>query len=207
MSDHEEIDWQDLGLDESGAVQPSTQAPAPQIESSPQPEVEAVQATGEEETTPHAGIQTQMGSPRDALRKGLELQVRTALESGAMPPLGRWLISDLVLEADAEANGVARQASALLGMAETTFRRQLDKARQELLTGHSLRNSDWPALKRVFRQLIAEQPRKGESLLDEVGKILLQELVAQIPHNDNLGSALLGVTKPTYQRRKVALGI
>ncbi len=209
MSDTEVIDRSQLGLNEAGdsrqydtsrsvPMKPGSlllrepYSPSPTANSNPgQP-------------APVSAAHTD--NPMEALRRELSHHVTRALSSGTAVPLGRWLISDLLLTADAAVNGVARRASALLGMAETTFRRQMDKVRQESRLGQSVRTPDWSALKPVFIRIInAAQEDSGQNLVDQASKLLLEEVVAQTPHNDNLGSALLGVTKPTYQRRKAAL--
>jgi diguanylate cyclase (GGDEF)-like protein len=145
--------------------------------------------------------------PWDALRKELRYQVTQAISqhNGTGHPLGRWLISDLVLAADLAAGGIARQASSLLGMAETTYRRQLDKARQESLRGQAIRSDDWSSLALVFTRLIDRaSSSSGERVVDQASQLLLEEVLLRLPDNDTLGSALLGVTKPTYLRRKAS---
>jgi hypothetical protein len=100
----------------------------------------AVQASAEAVLpAPHAGdspIDGLNGSPWAALRAALRQQVTTAVNSGGVPiPLGRWLAEDLVLAADKANNGTARRASTTLGMAETTFRRRLEKVKREAQAG------------------------------------------------------------------------
>ncbi len=71
--------------------------------------------------------------PWQKLFQVLQQQISQALEGDTkIPvPLGQWLIEDLVLAANHAANGVARRAAANLGLAETTFRRQLEKVKRE----------------------------------------------------------------------------
>ena len=209
MSDTEEIDWPALGLDEAGAPAQLGAAQNVSLEAGPRlqrdPFVPGVAATIQPEQTGSMSLDD-TSNPTEALRLGLGHQVMLALTNNTALPLGRWLISDLVLAADAAVNGVARQASALLGMAETTFRRQIDKAKQESLLGQSMRTPDWSALKPVLQRFIAAASEvPGQNLVDQASQLLLEEVVAQVPNNNNFGSALLGVTKPTYQRRKAAL--
>ena len=45
-----------------------------------------------------------------------------------LPPLGKWLSEDLVLTADRLSGGVSRRGADLLGLPETTYRRQLGRA-------------------------------------------------------------------------------
>ena len=192
MSEAEEIDWRELGLDDADATIP------------PQPLLKAA----EQADQPAPITLDDTAKPWEALRSGLGHQVRQALSksNGSVVPLGRWLASDLVLAADSAVNGIARQASTLLGMAETTFRRQIDKARQESAAGLSVRTPEWSALNPLITGFIASaQESSGQNLMDLASQLLLEEVLEQVADNDTLGSALLGVTKLTYQRRKAAL--
>jgi transcriptional regulator with GAF, ATPase, and Fis domain len=191
MSEAEEIDWRELGLDDADATIP------------PQPLLKAA----EQADQPAPITLDDTANPWEALRSGLGHQVRQALSksNGSAVPLGRWLASDLVLAADSAVNGIARQASTLLGMAETTFRRQIDKARQESAAGLSVRTPEWSALNPLITGFIASaQESSGQNLMDLASQLLLEEVLQQVADNDTLGSALLGVTKLTYQRRKAA---
>ncbi len=211
MSDAEEIDWRELGLSEAETVEQAGDTLSvtgdPDLVLLGQPE----QITAHTDKQPFQSTSTLLdehADPWEALRKGLEYQVTQALskQNGSLVPLGRWLTSDLVLTADKAMNGVARQASTLLGMAETTFRRQIDKVRQESAAGLAVRSSDWSMLRPVITHLIAsaeESPDKN--LIEQAGKLLLEQILRQVADNDLLGSALMGVTKPTYQRRKATI--
>lgn len=211
MSDAQEIDWQELALGETDVVENEAEPRGTTgVESNgladheqgvlPTPDTESIK--------PAEAPMVQAADPWEALRQGLARQVVCALDqrNGSVVPLGRWLNSDLVLAADKAVNGVARQASALLGMAETTFRRQLDKVRQEAAAGLTLRSPEWSAIVPLIERLIAQAEASPEqNLIDSAGQLLLQEVMDQVADNDQLGSALLGVTKPTYQRRKASL--
>ncbi|MDJ0808422.1 MAG: sigma 54-interacting transcriptional regulator [Gammaproteobacteria bacterium] len=205
MSDAEEIDCQALALNETERPVQDSQTPVMagcNVGMLGQPQG----ITSSKQAEPIA-----MGDsldPWDALREGLGQQVTLALrkQNGSVVPLGRWLTSDLVLAADKVVNGVARQASSLLGMAETTFRRQIDKARQESAAGLAVRSSDWSVLEPVIHRLVESFDASAEqNLIEQAGQLLLQEIMQQVADNDQLGSALLGVTKPTYLRRKANL--
>ncbi len=209
MSDAEEIDWLDLGLGDTDVsepndtIQPTGMTPEPLL----QKEQEPFLPNATDKPDQHAPIALEeTDNPWEVLRRGFGLQVELALSNNTAVPLGRWLASDLVMTADTAVNGIARQASTLLGMAETTFRRQIDKARQESATGQSVRTPDWLALQPIITHLIAlAQETPGQKLMDMAGELLMEEVVVQVADNDTLGSSLLGVTKPTYQRRKSAL--
>lgn len=116
-------------------------------------------------------------------------------------PLGRWLTEDLVLEADRFDKGVVRRASLRLGIPETTFRRQVVKLKQAEQAGILSRTSDWVNIKPFLVELVASAEKNAsESMLEQVRKMLLQEIIIQIPNDKTLGATLMGVTLPTYQR-------
>ena len=90
-------------------------------------------------------------------------------------------------------------------MAETTYRRQLDKARQEAPGGQAVRSDDWLAMELVVTFFVHNAgSSSGERLIDQASQLLLEQVLLQLPENDTLGSALLGVTKPTFLRRKAS---
>jgi DNA-binding protein Fis len=211
ISDAEEIDWHELGLNETEELEQDRAAQRTIIsqEAFQQRESEEFAESADKQLNPPIpSIPDDITDPWEALRKGLEHQVSLAVNksNGSVVPLGRWLTSDLVLAADTAVAGVARQAAALLGMAETTFRRQLEKVKQESAAGLSVRTPVWSALTPIIAHLVAiGQETTDQKLLDQATQLLLQEIVMQVADNDALGSALLGVTKPTYQRRKMTL--
>ena len=209
MSDSEEIDSSGLELEAA-----ENDPPGPQKKVLGFPE-EAPEENAMESLSPVGAEQAVEGfaenkdlDPWDILRSELGRQVTNAVSkpNGAQHPLGRWLTTDLVMVADTAVHGNARRASALLGMAETTYRRQLDKARQEALNGQALRSDHWSAMEPVISLLVDRAGSScGESLVDQAGQLLLEQVLHQLPHNDTQGSALLGVTKPTFLRRKASL--
>ncbi len=146
-------------------------------------------------------------NPWLALREALERQVRAALAGSRLPvPLGRWLADDLVLAADSAANNTARRASFALGMAETTFRRRLEKVKREFQTGLGARSDAWSSMQPVLSRLLAaDQGAAGENIFERARQVLLEEVVARVQQDNVLGSALMGVTAPTYRRWTAAL--
>ena len=126
--------------------------------------------------------------------------------SGGAVPLGRWLAEDLVLAADSASNGTAKRASVMLGMAETTFRRRLDKVKRELQIGSSARSSAWSTMRPILSRLVtAPEVLAGKSIFEEARQMLLKEVVERVRQDGVLGSALMGVTSPTYRRWTAAL--
>jgi transcriptional regulator with GAF, ATPase, and Fis domain len=176
----------DLGFTEGA---PATLPAPPPIESVPEPE-EAPPPNGE--AWPN-------------LREALCHQVEQALD-GRQPlaPLGRWLADDLVLEADRLGGGVASSAAALLGMPVTTFRRRLASSQAQAGAGWAPRTGSWP----VVRARLADVLRTGEpgerNLLKEVLQVLHEEVATKAPGDPRVGAALMGVTLPTFRRRRGA---
>ncbi len=106
-------------------------------------------------TTTPASV-TQLGDPWEELERGLIRQVEIVLtDRRSSPlPLGRWLIEDLVLAADNLAWGVARRASAQLGVAETTYRRQLEKIQRAQSHGLLQRSPVWADMHAIIAHLV-----------------------------------------------------
>jgi DNA-binding NtrC family response regulator len=142
------------------------------------------------------------GNPWAALRDVLKQQVTKALEPGGPPvPLGRWLADDLVLAADNANSGTAKRASTALGMAETTFRRRLEKVKRELQSGLMARTAGWSAVQPILPRLVSNNAAAAKkNILDQARQILLEEVAARVQQDNALGSALMGVTAPTYRR-------
>ena len=211
MSDSEEIDSSGLELDatENNPPNPVNQAMGIPSEAPVENAIElppSVKAKHPAQDV--AKVQMpENPDPWDVLRRELGRQVSHAVSkrNGTLHPLGRWLTADLVLVADKLVDGNARRASALLGMAETTYRRQLNKARQEALNGQTVRADDWSAMAPVVTLVVDNAGSwSGERLIDHASQLLLEQVLLQLPDNDTLGSALLGVTKPTFLRRKAS---
>jgi hydrogenase-4 transcriptional activator len=184
----------DLGF--SDGVSADALAPvALAIEAEPEPEPDE----------PLPTIASSDATPDEAwpnLREALGRQVEQAL-SGRQPlaPLGRWLADDLVLEADRLGRGVARSAAAILGMPVTTFRRRLASSQAQAGAGWAPRPGAWP----VVRERLADVLRSGDSsrnVLKDVLQVLHEEVSAQAPSDPRVGAALLGVTLPTFRRRR-----
>jgi hypothetical protein len=148
------------------------------------------------------------GDPWAALRGIFARQVAaaTSRRNAAPLPLGIWLDEDLVLAADAAHGGVGRQAAAVLGMAETTFRRHLEKAKHATARRTSPRHPVWsPAVPVLERLAGAPALCRDGNILKAARRLLLAEISARLPDDDRLGSALLGVSAPTYRRWKAQI--
>ena len=145
------------------------------------------------------------GEPWLDLRTELQSQVERVLADGKakFEPLGRWLGEDLVLLADVVHQGNARRASAHLGMAETTFRRQLQKVQQDQLTGRINRVPEWRRIDPILSQLLNSLNGNSEENLSElIRDSLMREVINLLPKQDKTAADLMGVTLPTYRRWK-----
>jgi diguanylate cyclase (GGDEF)-like protein len=143
------------------------------------------------------------GSFWEKLRAVLAEQIERTVQ-GKLPaavPYGKWMSDDLVLLADQVSNGVARRAAKIVGLPETTFRRRLLKASEERQAGLAARTEAWEQARRVLAELVQSAGEDGSDLLERTESILLREIVQRFPKGDRTGSALLGVTVPTYRRR------
>ena len=140
---------------------------------------------------------------RDRLQRVLARQIEGAADTGTgmVLPLGKWLSDDLILEADAAANGVARRSSAIVGIPETTYRRRLQRARAQERAGLSPRSGTWNEVRNILSEIVRCQDLDGRNLLESLENLLLAEILSQFPNEVRTGSGLLGVTAPTYRRR------
>ena len=155
------------------------------------------------ETTQHAGEPAGDGEaqsanePWEILGNELAKQVDAALETGnaAAAPLGRWLSEDLVLQVDELARGTARRGARRLGVAETTYRRQLEKARRLEVQGLLVRSESWAGLQPTIQLLAESLAEDSDSNIIELARAQLLEAVASRVGDDvSAGSALMGIT-------------
>jgi len=166
--------------------------------------------------TPHSGGgngQPEEWTPRDPETLLAELRQKLAelvysADNGLSPnmlPVGRWLDEDLLVAADTMAKGVARQAATTLGLAETTFRRRLQKAKDRIYAGLSPRVADWEDVQPILSQMVRSAGDAEQDLIGIAQRVLLEEIVARFPNDVRTGSALLAVSNPTYRKRLAEL--
>jgi len=195
LSDNEELEPEELGLTgetlDTGLLQPRAAG------------TEATSAPAETDTQ---AVKADDGRPRDPwvdFRTALQRQIALAAESDPPLglPLGRWLADDLILEAGAAADQVARRGCLFVGLPESTFRRRLRKASQQIQSGLAPRSGSWNEVQRVLADLVRSPAREQGRLLEQVQEILLEEIVSRFPDDVRTGSLLLGVSPPTYRRR------
>ncbi len=141
--------------------------------------------------------------PWAGLRTELSALVRKAAEGKEIPalPLGRWLATDLVLEADAAAHGVAYKGAALLGIPDATYRHRLQKAKNEADLGMPPRPDWWSDVRALLRRIASLPNASAENRLERAETILLGEIHSRVSEDAVLGSKLLGVTAQTFRRR------
>jgi diguanylate cyclase (GGDEF)-like protein len=185
----------DLGFVEAS---PAAETRASVTERHPGPAASAGAAA-----TPLASGEAVWGELREALSRQVDAALRGARQHAA--PLGRWLAEDLVLEADAAAGGVASRAAALLGMPETTFRRRLERSAAQARAAWAPRPAAWHEVRRCLARLLAGPAARGSRLLVRTQRLLLEEVLSRAGTGPRLGAALLGVTQPTFLRRRAAL--
>ena len=129
-------------------------------------------------------------------------QVALALAaSPSLPPLGRWVADDLVLEASTLAGGVSTTAAAMLGVPTTTLRRRLAAAQSQAGAGWSPRPTAWPNVRAALGDVLRTDGATGRNLLKQVLSLLHEEVVARTG-DARAGAALMGVTLTTFRRRR-----
>jgi diguanylate cyclase (GGDEF)-like protein len=149
------------------------------------------------------------GEDRDTetrLRAALRVEISAALASGrpSLTPLGKWLGEDLVLTAARLSAGVSRRAADLLGVPDTTFRRQFHAASSRRAAGVATRPAQWSAVATLLEPFIRERTA-GENACDRAESLLLAEIDTVVRGDARMAAALLGVTPPTLLRRREAL--
>lgn len=138
-----------------------------------------------------------------ALRKVLAREIAAALGSDRtrLAPIGKWLTEDLILTADRLSSGKSRRGAGLLGLAETTYRRQLQSAARRRAAGLAVRSTYWPAVASILEDFI--RARRGETDVCQWAEAcLLAEAESAAPGDARTAAGLLGVTQPTLLRRK-----
>ncbi|MEL7448802.1 MAG: sigma 54-interacting transcriptional regulator [Pseudomonadota bacterium] len=143
--------------------------------------------------------------PWPALGAELARQVSHAVAQNRRRPvpLGRWLNDDIVLAAHAFSSNVVRRAAKLVGVPDSTFRRQLDKATADAVDGVQNRPAHWQPVKPLIRRVIEHASTAHgdqENLLDRARDALLDCVHVEIDSQTSAGAALMGVTPPTYKR-------
>jgi diguanylate cyclase (GGDEF)-like protein len=194
--DAAEVDVPDLhGF--QAAVRPGGPAPPPVFSEAPAAEVPA---------PPSPAPTLSAGDPVVNLRQALAREIASAVAGGrgSLVPLGKWLAEDLVLTADRLASGVSRRGAELLGLADSTYRRQLQAAAARRAAGLAVRSQTWPDVAGMLEEFI--RARRGDTDVCQWAEAgLLAEIESAVPGEPRTAAALLGVTEPTLLRRRAEL--
>ncbi len=154
-------------------------------------------------STTQTEVNDEIINPWSALEENLSTQVKVALKDNPRSPvhLGQWLVEDLVLTANATANGISRRASINLGVAETTYRRQLDKVKRTEQMGQLFRTPSWSTVSPIISMLVDPNNFSDkQNLIESTRDVLLSIVISHAGNNYSVGAALMGVTGPTFQR-------
>jgi diguanylate cyclase (GGDEF)-like protein len=191
--DAPEVDVDDL----QGGLQAQAAGGGVKTASPPRPPLPAgVRAPGATAAPPGA-------DPALRLRKALAAEIAAVLgpDRAVLVPFGKWLTADLILMADRLSDGVSRRGADLLGIPETTYRRQLQAAERQRTAGLAVRSPGWPAVLGALEELIRSR-RADTDVCQWAEACLLAEIEAVLPGDAPAAAALLGVTEPTMRRRK-----
>ena len=198
--DGPEVDVEDLqGF--QAALSPDAASPRATVGQPP-----AASASVTSAAAPGPGGGATVDDPAARLREALAREVATAVAGGAagLVPLGKWLAEDLVLAADRAAAGGARRGAELLGLADTTYRRQLRSAVARRTSGISHRSATWNGVASLLEDCIRARPRDTD-VCQWAEARLLSEIESAVPGDARKAAALLGVTEPTLLRRRAEL--
>jgi hydrogenase-4 transcriptional activator len=144
------------------------------------------------------------GDPAKRLRDALAREIAAAVAGGGkagLVPIGKWLAEDLILAADRAAAGGARRGAELLGLADTTYRRQLRSAAARRAAGSAFRSATWHGVTALLEDVIRARPRDTD-VLEWAESGLLAEIETAVAGDTRKAAALLGVTEPTLHRRR-----
>jgi diguanylate cyclase (GGDEF)-like protein len=166
------------------------------------PRAETRAETSTETSLPAAGPAAPDGDAGARLRLALGREIAAALARGSRSaPIGKWLMEDLVLAADRMAGGIVRRGAELLGLPETTYRRQVRQAAERRDGGLGQRSATWPEVSSLLESVV--RGRQGDTDVCEWAEsCLLEEIDARTAGDVRTAAALLGVTEPTLLRRR-----
>jgi hydrogenase-4 transcriptional activator len=118
-------------------------------------------------------------------------------------PLGRWLAEDFLLLACSQSRGQVRSAAGVLGLAESTYRRQLTKAQRSRRLEPGPNLSGWPRVEKVVQQIVAireaDEGNESDNLLKHGRGILLEIVSRKTQGQLSRGATLMDVSTPTYK--------
>jgi DNA-binding NtrC family response regulator len=197
--DAAEVDVEDLHGFQAAVRPTGSTSAAPSFDAPPLP-------TPPVPPPPTLAPQVAPSDPVVKLRAALAQEIAAAVASGraGLVPLGKWLAEDLVLAADRLAAGVSRRGAEMLGVPDSTYRRQLQAAAARRKSGQAVRSPTWQTVAGVLEDFI--RARRGETDVCQWAEAgLLAEIESAVPGDPRTAAALLGVTEPTLHRRKSEL--
>jgi len=138
------------------------------------------------------------GSLEEVLADVVEIEVEN------LAPLGRWLTQEFLLAANQLAFGVIRDAAALLGQAESTYRRQLGKAQRLSQLEPGPKNEQWQQVEKIVVLLIKNRRQDqvdeiGTNIIHQGRAVLLRVVDRATGKYQSRGAALMDVSTPTYK--------
>ena len=156
-----------------------------------------------ESPAPRLNDVTGSSEPALRLRRALAAEIAAAIRpgEGASVPIGKWLTEDLILAADRLSGGRSRRGSHLLGIPETTYRRQLQNAASRHAAKMDNRSMSWSAVRGLLDDFIGARTNNLD-VCQWAEACLLAEVESAMPDDSRIAAALLGVTEPTLLRRK-----
>ena len=140
----------------------------------------------------------------EALRKQLSQQVLDAIDARPiiLVPFANWLEDDLIMIAFDIVDCISKQASKLLNIPDTTFRRKLKKARGLSANNLAPRTDDWQQVRELLIKLVELAFKTDLAPIRVVNEILFDAVMTNIPENVAVASQLLAISEPTFRKRR-----
>ena len=141
------------------------------------------------------------------LKATLSLHIRQImhLSMATRAPLGRWLYDDLIAATYNACRQNARQAALRLGLPTSTLRRRMNKIENQHSNATTQRIDGWQSIMASLTPIVEGVISFGDDTFRQLKLILLSCIVAIVPDNATIASALLGVSEPTFYKWKKEL--
>ncbi|MEM7217146.1 MAG: hypothetical protein AAF515_02195 [Pseudomonadota bacterium] len=133
----------------------------------------------------------------------LDGQLRALPQAAPHAPIGRWLADTVLLVALDCCDGVARRTARVLGLPDTTLRRQVERAQRNANNPFFPVSNAWatslPALEQLLRAIV-QGAAESSDLAQRTQTTLLALVRDHVGSDRARGAALMGITPPTYTR-------
>ncbi len=119
-------------------------------------------------------------------------------------PIGRWLHDAVILTAYDFSGQVVRNAAKLLGVAETTLRRQIKQAQDNQANPLNVTTEQWQLSQQALTDIITSLLKshiENTPFVDAIEAELVAIVIEFAGDDTKTGAAMLGVSPPTYRRR------